>query len=103
MGIALLALGRSDESIAWAERALAANPNNDAASRANLYLRIAVAHAGLGRFKEARRAVAEANRAWPYDTVRTHVPSAPFNRKFVALMERYQDGLRYAGHRDHAG
>ncbi len=102
MGIALRALGRSDESIAWAERALAANPNNDAASRANLYLRIAAAHAGLGRLKEAHRAVAEANRIWPYDTVRTHVPNAPFNRKFGALMERYQDGLRYAGHRDHA-
>ena len=41
----------------------------------------------LGRLKEAHRAVAEANRIWPFDTVRTHVPNAPFNRKFGALMD----------------
>ena len=65
-------------------------------------LRLAAAHARLGQFDEAHRAVAEANRIWPYDTVRSHYPEDPSNRVYAEQIERYQAALRLAGHRDHA-
>jgi adenylate cyclase len=46
--------------------------------------------------------LAEANRIWPYDTVRMHSPDDPSSRILVAQMESYQAALRLAGHRDHA-
>jgi adenylate cyclase len=102
LALALLLLGRNDDAIVWMQRALAANPNLDAPGRASLNLRIAAAHAGLGRSHQARLALAEANRIWPYDTVRTHAPDDPSDRKWALLVESYQDALRLARHRDHA-
>jgi adenylate cyclase len=51
---------------------------------------------------EAKRAVAEANRIWPYDTVRGRSPAAGSSPVFVAQLRSVQDGLRLAGERDHA-
>jgi adenylate cyclase len=102
MGSALLLLGRDEESIVWNQRALAANPNNDADTRAQLNVRLAAAHARLGQLDEAHRAIAEANRIWPYDTVRSHFPQDPSSRVYVEQIERFQAGLRIAGERDHA-
>ena len=102
MGSALLLLGRDKESIVWNQRALAANPNNDADTRAQLNVRLAAAHARLGQLDEAHRAIAEANRIWPYDTVRSHFPPDPSSRVYVEQIERFQAGLRLAGERDHA-
>ena len=102
MGSALLLLGRDKESIVWNQRALAANPNNDADTRAQLNVRLAAAHARLGQLDEAHRAIAEANRIWPYDTVRSHFPPAPSSHVYVEQIERFQAGLRLAGERDHA-
>ena len=56
----------------------------------------------LGDFNEAHRAVAEANRIWPYDTVRGHCSRSPSSRVWMQVVERYQMVLRLAGHRDHA-
>ena len=102
MGLALLLLGRDEESIVWNQRALAANPNGDADVRAQFNLRLAAAHARLGQLDEAHRAIAEANRIWPYDTVRRHWPDAHSSRVFAEQIERFQAALRLAGERDHA-
>ncbi len=102
LGFALLMLGRDEEAIIWTQRALAAHPNDSAFNRAQYNLRLAASHARLGHSDAARRALAEANRIWPYDTVRTHAPEDPSNRVYAAQMERYQAALRLSGHRDHA-
>jgi adenylate cyclase len=102
MGFALLLLGRDEESIVWTQRTLATNPNNDAATRAQFNLRLAAAHARLGQLDEAHRAISEANRIWPYDTVRDHYPEDPSSRVFAKQIERFQAALRLAGERDHA-
>ena len=70
--------------------------------RASLNLRLAAAHARLGQPDEARRAVAEANRVWPYATVRERAPDSLESPVYVAQMKRYQAALRLAGLRDHA-
>ena len=102
MGYALLMLGRDQESIVWNQRALAANPNGDAWERAQMNVRLAAAHARLGQLDEAHRAISEANRIWPYDTVRMHWPFDPSSRVFAEQIERFQAALRLAGERDHA-
>jgi adenylate cyclase len=45
---------------------------------------------------------AEANRIWPFDTVRGHWPEDPTNAVYAGQVRSYQDGLRRAGLRDHA-
>jgi hypothetical protein len=102
MSMALLMLGRDEEAIVWSRRALAANPTVFPMRRAQHHIRMVAAHARLGQQDAARRALAEANRIWPYDTVRSHWPDEPGNTASVAQMERYQEALRLAGHRDHA-
>ncbi|HEY7577909.1 MAG TPA: tetratricopeptide repeat protein [Acetobacteraceae bacterium] len=102
LGIALGAQGKYDESIVWTERALAAAPAGYTRLRAQYNLRIAAASALLGRLEEAHRAVAEADRMWPYDTVRIHFPTDPSSRWWLRVTEQYQMALRLAGHRDHA-
>ncbi len=102
MSFALLLTGRYEESIAWSQRALAANPTVYPYVRAQHSIRIAAAHALLGRSDEARRALTEANRVWPYDTVRSHAPEDLSSRVYAGQIERYQAALRLAGHRDHA-
>jgi TolB-like protein/tetratricopeptide (TPR) repeat protein len=101
LGFALLMLERDEEAITWTERALAANPNNVAAVRAQMYLRIGASHARLGHPDEARRAIAEANGIRPYDTVRAHWPDDPTSSVYAAQVGRFQAALRLAGHRDH--
>jgi len=51
---------------------------------------------------EAKRALGEANRLWPYDTARGHSPGDGSSAIFAAQVRSYQDGLRLAGARDHA-
>jgi tetratricopeptide (TPR) repeat protein len=102
MGWALLMLGRDEESIVWAQRALAASPNNYPGVLAQYHVRIAAAQARLGHIAEAHREIAEANRLWPYDTVRGHWPDDPSIRVSAEQIERFQAALRLAGHRDHA-
>jgi adenylate cyclase len=102
MGFALLMAGKAEESIPWTRHALAANPCNLAFLRAQFNLRLAAAHAQLVELDEAHRRIAEANRIWPYDTVRSHWPRDPSSRMHAAQMECFQSALRLAGHRDHA-
>jgi adenylate cyclase len=102
MGLALLLLGRDEESIIWNQRALAANPNGDADERSQINVRLAAAYARLGQLNEAHRAISEANRIWPYDTVRKHNPDGSPSRVYVEQVDRFQAALRLAGERDHA-
>jgi adenylate cyclase len=100
---ALLILGRDEEAIVWAHRALAANPSNVPFIFARFNLRLAAAHARLGQFNEAHRALAEVHRIWPYATVRSISPGdIPFSSVYGAQIERFQAALRLAGLRDHA-
>jgi Tfp pilus assembly protein PilF len=102
MSTALLMIGRDEESIAWSQRALAANPTVFPHLRAQHYIRMVAAHARLGQFNEARHALAEANRIWPFDTIRTHWPEDPDSTAHAKQIKRYQSALYLAGHRDHA-
>jgi adenylate cyclase len=101
IGFALLALERYEEAIVWMQRAVAAGPL-PAGRFAQNYLRIAAAQARLGHLDAAHRALAEANRIWPYDTVRSHAPEDLSSPVYVAQVGRFQVALRLAGHRDHA-
>jgi adenylate cyclase len=102
IGIALLLLERDAESIVWQQRALAAVRTGYTALRAQYNLRLTAAYARLGNYDEAHHALAEANRLWPYATVRSHSPSDPSNRVVAGQIERFQAALRLAGLRDHA-
>ena len=62
---------------------------------------MASAHAWSGRLDEAHRALAEARRLEPHDSVRSHYPDV-LVRRHMAQIERYREGLRMAGLRDHA-
>ena len=102
LGFALLLLRRDEEAILWTQRALAAIPNGYTTYRAQYNLRLAAAYARLGRFDEAHHALTEANRIWPYDTVRSHWPEDPSSRVYADQIEQFQTALRLAGHRDHS-
>ncbi len=102
IGLAMLMLGQDDKAVAWTERAVAANPAAHPFMRANWNIRLAAAHARLGHADQAHRAIAEANRIWPYDTVRMHWPDDPDSPAYAAQIGRFQAALRLAGHRDHA-
>jgi adenylate cyclase len=102
MSVAMLLLGRNEDAIAWTQRALAANPNSPPRMRAYYTVRLAAAHVQLGHPNEAHRLVAEANRIWPYDTVRSHYPGDLSSRAYSGRFERYLILLRLAGLRDHA-
>jgi adenylate cyclase len=56
----------------------------------------------MGDDDRARQALAEANRIWPFDTVRGHWPEDPASPVYVEQIRSYQDALRRAGLRDHA-
>jgi adenylate cyclase len=107
IGLALALLGRDAEAIEWQQRALAATVEPGAAWwRASCYLLMASAYANLGQLLDARRAVFEANRLWPYATVRSYAPCpkpmrAP-NPTLLVQMLHVQEGTRLAGLREHA-
>jgi TolB-like protein/Tfp pilus assembly protein PilF len=102
LGWALLLLGRDEEAIDWARRAQAAAPSGYPIVRAGIGLHLAAASARLGRLDEAHAALAEANREWPFATVRGVSPGLTSSRVLVQQIERYREALRLAGLRDHA-
>ncbi len=106
IGLALLLLGRDAESIDWHQRALAATVEASPVFRARCYLFMASAHAHLVHALDAERTVLEANRLWPYGTVRSFPPwpwpPRAFDRTFLARVRHIREGLRLAGLRDHA-
>jgi adenylate cyclase len=94
-----LLLGRDSEAIASLGRALGLNPN--ISSYLN-HLLLAAAYARTGQIEAARQALGEANRQWPYFTVRGVNPNYSTSPVYHAQLARFQDALRLAGGRDHA-
>jgi adenylate cyclase len=98
MGLAMLLLGRNQEAVAYLERSLAMHPFDSAGLR---HRRLAAAYALLGQESQAKHALEEADRLWPYGTVRGNFPEYP-STVYAKQMRHFQDGLRLAGERDHA-
>ena len=98
---ALLLLGRFPEAIVWAERYLSDFPDSEPPDRAFAHLAIAAGQAWSGHKAEAERAVAEANRVWPFATVRSQGSWGRSSPSLHAQFRRYQEALRLAGLRDH--
>lgn len=105
IGQALALLGRDTESIEWQQRALAATVEVSPAWRARCHLFMASAYRTIGLATEAQHAVSEANRLWPYATVRSFAPGPKPMRDptpaFLVQMDHVQERLRIAGLRDH--
>jgi adenylate cyclase len=101
LGFALLLLGRYEASIVWHERCLAASPEAPGWQRAWSLSQMAGAYAWSGQLNEARRALSEASRLEPHDTVRSHFPEV-LTPVYMEQIERFREGLRLAGLRDHA-
>ena len=101
LAYAMLLVGRYQECIEWNQRALLATPTGHGWMRSWYWNQMASAHAWSGRLDEARRALAEARRLEPHDSVRSHYPDV-LVRRHMAQIERYREGLRMAGLRDHA-
>ena len=101
LGFASLLLGRDKDAITFLERSLAINPDDDG-GRQWIYRFLAAAYAQTGQLAAAKHAVAEADRLWPYDTVRSHWPDDLSSPVYAEQVRRLQAGLRLAGERDHA-
>ena len=74
-GYALLILARDEEALPWLQRALAGGAMSSPHWRSRCYLFMASAYALMGNMEDARRALAEANRLWPFATVRGAGPA----------------------------
>jgi tetratricopeptide (TPR) repeat protein len=100
MGEAALMLGRDRDAITFLEQCLTVSPENEG-TRPWSYRELAVAYARTGRPADAARALAEADRLYPYyHTARAFVPDPRFP-VYAEQVRRVQDGLRLAGERDH--
>jgi len=74
LGVALLFVGRYDDSVQWLGRSLAANPDNNPSNLSDTYAFMAAAQALGGQIKEARLSAAEASRLAPTITARSFFP-----------------------------
>jgi len=101
MACASVLLGKDQDAITFSERSLALNQDNSSL-RATTYRRLAAAHARSGQLSAAMRALAEADRLEPFETIRTYRPCAPLTTVATEEITRDQDALRLAGERDHA-
>src|SRR5690242_12774585 len=99
MGFASLMLGRDQDAITFLRQSLAMNPD---AEDQWLNRILAAAYARSGQMAEAKQSLAQADRLWPYDTVRSHFPDSRLSPVFAEQIKAYQAGLRLAGARDHA-
>lgn len=101
MGTAAVLLGRDEDAIPLLERAIALE-GDYGGNKAAIHRQLAAALAMTGKMDEAKRSLAEADRTWPYDTVRSHVPDDQTSAALANQVRHLQDGLRLAGERDHA-
>jgi tetratricopeptide (TPR) repeat protein len=100
MGFASLVLGRDKDAIMFLQRSLAMNPEPGGSPWT--YRMLAAAYARTGQMEEARRFLSEADRLWPYDTVRSQSPLDPSNTVHAEEIRHFQAALHLAGERDHA-
>jgi TolB-like protein/DNA-binding winged helix-turn-helix (wHTH) protein len=99
MGWMSLMLGRDREAVMFLERSLALQHDPDDTQWR--YRLLAAAYAGSGQMDEARRCLSEADRLWPYVTVRLG-PLFLLSPIYGEQWQRHKDALRLAGERDHA-
>jgi TolB-like protein/DNA-binding winged helix-turn-helix (wHTH) protein/Tfp pilus assembly protein PilF len=102
MAFTMMQAGRYDNAATWFARSLAANPDAPPPVRATRYRNMSAALALSGQLDEARKAAEEAQRLWPFDTVRSHFPHDLTNAALVAQELVFRRGLGLAGVRDHA-
>jgi adenylate cyclase len=102
LGFALVQLTRWEEATVWFERSLAANPDAFRPIRSARYRVLAGAYAMSGRPDDARRAVDEATKLWPFGTVRTNAPENLTNAALSAQVMELMEAEHRAGVRDHA-
>ena len=100
MGFAALMLGRDQDAIAFFRRSLALNPESSA--NRWTYRMLAAAFARTGQMDEAKRALSEGDRLWPWFTIRSVYPEELSSPVYVQQIKDYQAALRLAGARDHA-
>jgi TolB-like protein/DNA-binding winged helix-turn-helix (wHTH) protein len=101
MGEASVLLERDEDAITFLEHSLAISPENDG-TRQVTFKELAAAYARSGQTPQAKVALAEWHRLFPYyHSARGDVPdrSVPV---YAAQVRRLQEGLRLAGERDHA-
>jgi TolB-like protein len=96
-----LLLGRDQDAIENLERSLTIKPEEDGSAHWQ-YRRLAAAYARAGNAAAAKQYLANAERLWPYDTVRSRAPELLTSTVYVQQFKRFQDALRLAGLRDHA-
>jgi TolB-like protein/class 3 adenylate cyclase/rhodanese-related sulfurtransferase len=101
LGTASLRLNKDQDAIEYLSKALALE-GNFGGSKAAIHRDLAVAYARSGRMEQAKHALAEADRLFRYDTVRSHSPDDPSSTALADQIRAYQTGLRLAGERDHA-
>jgi tetratricopeptide (TPR) repeat protein len=102
MGFASLMLGRNQDAIGFLERSLAISRDDDDGNRTGVYRQLAAAHARLGQMAAAKRALTEADRLFPFVTVRSIVPLTLASPVYLEQYLRFQEAARLAGGRDHA-
>jgi adenylate cyclase len=102
LGFALVQLARWEEATVWFERSLAANPEAVRPIRSARYRLLAAAYAMTERPNDAHRAVEEANKLWPFGTVRQNFPENPASTVLMAQIRKLNEAQRLAGLRDHA-
>src|SRR5262249_43578023 len=66
------------------------------------YRYLAAAFARTGQMDEAKRALSEGDRLWPYFTIRSVHPEELSSPVYAQQIRNYQAALRLAGARDHA-
>jgi adenylate cyclase len=101
IGIASLLLGRDADAIESLQQSLAAN-SNVYSGLDRTYRALVVAYARSGQMKMAKHYLSEADRLFPFETVRSLSPGYPFNPIYAQQIRNVQAGLRLAGERDHA-
>jgi adenylate cyclase len=101
-GLDFMLLGRDKSAIEFLEQSLAVNPGAPAVTRHNAYRILSAVYARSGQNAAAHQATAEADRLWPFDTVRRHTPLPDSGLVYTAQLQHYREALRLAGERDHA-
>jgi hypothetical protein len=100
IGYGLMLLGRPREAVPWLQQGLASSPDV-ALIRSWVYRLLAVAYSSDGHPDDARQALTEAVRMFPFETARSDIQWFG-NEAAIAQTRRYQEMLRTIGLRDHA-
>jgi adenylate cyclase len=106
IGNCLLLQGKASEAIEWLQRGLSETSENERGSQDQQNLHLASAYALIGDIDSAARILREANRSWPFATIRSlcpfYEPRGLPGLMYVGQFRRIFEGLRLAGLREYA-